>query len=114
MGLALVVEDDPHLHSLIGTVLAEALDEQIVQCDSAEAAVAVLDDCGRELDVMVTDIELAGAMNGLELASIARSRFPALIVIVTSVATKPDAMPADTSFLPKPWRPLDLIHRAQR
>lgn len=114
MGMALVVEDDPHLRSLVGTVLEEALDDQIVACDSAEAAVALLDECGGDLDIMVTDIELAGAMTGLELAAIARRRFPTLIVIVTSCRTRPDAMPDNTSFLPKPWCPLDLIQRAQR
>lgn len=114
MGMALVVEDDPELRTLVSMVLEEALDERILECESAEAAVAVLDECGRDVDIMVTDIELAGVMNGLELAAIARERFPALIVIVTSGQMKPDALPHNTTFLQKPWRPLDLIQRTQR
>ncbi len=114
MGMALVVEDDPELRALVGMVLEEALDERILECESAEAAIAVLDECGPDVDVMVTDIELAGVMSGLELAAIARERFPALVVIVTSGHSQPETMPDNTCFLPKPWRALDLIQRAQR
>jgi CheY-like chemotaxis protein len=64
--------------------------------------------------VLITDIELAGVMTGLELAAIARRRFPDLNVIVTSGRVKPDALPDNTTFLAKPWRPLDLIQHAQR
>jgi CheY-like chemotaxis protein len=114
MGMALVVEDDPELRMLVSLVLEQALDERVVECESAEAAVAVLDECGGDVDVMVTDIELAGVMTGLELAAMARRRFPELNVIVTSGGDKPDALPDNTIFLPKPWRALDLIQRAQR
>lgn len=114
MGVGLVVEDDPELRSLVSMVLEEALDERVLECESAEAAVAVLDTYGRNVDVLITDIELAGVMNGMQLAEIARRRFPDLNVIVTSGKLEPDTLPENTTFLAKPWRALELIRQVQR
>jgi CheY-like chemotaxis protein len=114
MAMSLVVEDDAELRMLVSMLLEEALDARILECESAEAAVEVLERYGRDIDVMVTDIDLAGGMSGLELAAIARERFPELKVIVTSGKTRPESMPDDATYLQKPWRALDLIQRAQR
>jgi len=50
----------------------------VIQCESAEAALAVLDRMGDCLSMMFTDINLAGVIDGIELAHAAKARFPNL------------------------------------
>lgn len=115
MGTALVVEDDPFLREMVCTILEEAIEEpKIIECATAEAAVAVLDRKGPEIDLLITDIELAGIMTGIELAQIAKRRLSNIHIIVTSGRIKPDVLPPDAAFLPKPWRPLELIQHLNR
>ena len=64
--------------------------------------------------MLVTDVELAGAMNGAALATEAKQRFPEMDVIVTSGNPRPRQLPADATFMPKPWRALDVLREAER
>ena len=78
-----------------------------------QAAVVVMDKIGGCLSMLFTDVNLAGMMNGVELAAIARKRFPNLKVIVTSGNVLP-TLPPNTLFLQKPWRALEVIREAER
>lgn len=62
---ALVVEDDEFQRSLMSILLEES-DMTVIQCGSAEAAVSVLE--YSEVSMMFTDVDLAGRMDGIELA----------------------------------------------
>jgi DNA-binding NtrC family response regulator len=108
--VALVVEDDALQRSLLSLLLEES-DMEVIQCESAEAAERVLERSGRCLSLMVTDVELAGPMTGLELAQAATDRFPDLSVIVTSGSDT--GVPAPAKFYPKPWLPLDILREAE-
>jgi two-component system, cell cycle response regulator CpdR len=108
--IALVVEDDALQRSLLSLLLEESQME-VIQCESAEAAERVLERSGRCLSLLVTDVELAGPMTGLELAQAATDRFPNLSVVVTSgtnVGVRPPA-----KFCSKPWLPLDILREAE-
>jgi hypothetical protein len=74
----------------------------------------VLQRCGESLSLMMTDVRLAGPMNGVELAHIARQCNPALDVIVTSGKPLPQELPDGAQFWPKPWAPLDIIRVAEK
>ncbi|HLG83095.1 MAG TPA: response regulator [Bradyrhizobium sp.] len=105
--LALVVEDDP----LQREVLSDALKREnldVIQCESAEAAELVVARFGVELRVMVTDVELAGPGNGIELAAFARRCCPDLPIIVVSGAD-PAALPSGIRFFAKPYRISELL-----
>jgi DNA-binding NtrC family response regulator len=108
---ALVVEDDEILRSIAAVVLEET-DMHVFQCESAEAASALLERVGDDLCLIFTDVNLAGTMSGAELAALARSRFPRLTVVVTSGRSKPP-LPDGTSFIQKPWRAAELMTRAR-
>src|SRR3978361_823700 len=104
--VALVVEDDP----LQREVMADLLKEEgleVVECSTAEAAELVLVSTGTELKALVTDINLAGKMSGVELAAYAKRRFPHINVVMIS-GKGPPYVPDATSFLMKPFRPKDL------
>ena len=80
---ALIVEDDPMQREMISLLLEES-DFDVIQCESAEAAELVLERSGGSLVLMMTDIHLAGHMNGVELAYVAKKCNPDMGVIVTS------------------------------
>jgi two-component system, cell cycle response regulator CpdR len=109
--IALVVEDDQMQRAKVATLLKEA-DFQVIQCESGEAAELVLEKVGGCLRMMFADVELAGRMTGNELATMARRRFPDLKIIVTSGRNRPD-LPDGTTFMPKPWRTLDVVREVE-
>jgi DNA-binding NtrC family response regulator len=81
--IAVIVEDDP----IQRTFLADLLKEEgleVVECASAEAAELVLVATGPELRALITDVNLAGDMSGLELAQYAKRKFPRMNVVMIS------------------------------
>ena len=64
--------------------------------------------------MMFADVNLAGRINGIELAHAAKNRFPDMHVIVTSGNTHKMKLPEGAAFMPKPWRPLDVLREAER
>jgi CheY-like chemotaxis protein len=108
---ALIVEDDPMQREML-CVLLEQCDYDVVQCESAEAAERVLRKIADGLVLMMTDVSLAGRMNGVELAHIAKQRNPNLDVVVTSGRPLPQPLPEGTKFWAKPWAPLDVLREA--
>ena len=61
---------------------------------------------------MMTDVQLAGNMDGVELAHIARKYNPEMGVIVTSGSPLHQELPDGALFWSKPWAPLDVIREA--
>jgi two-component system, cell cycle response regulator CpdR len=112
-GTALIVEDDPLQREMIGLLLEES-DFDVIECESAEAAELVLQRRAGSLSLMMTEVSLAGLMNGVELAHIAKRCNPALDVIVTSGRPLRQPLPDGASFWPKPWAPLDIIRMAEK
>jgi two-component system, cell cycle response regulator CpdR len=110
---ALIVEDDPMQREMISVLLEES-DYNVIQCESAEAAELVLEKNGGALCLLMTDVHLAGDMNGVELAHVAKRRVPDLEVIVTSGQPLPQKLPDGAKFWSKPWAPLDVIREAER
>ena len=110
---ALVVEDDPMQREMLCLLLEES-EVEVIECESAEAAEAVLARAGGSLSLMMTDVQLAGNMSGVELARIARRYNPDMGVIVTSGRPLRENLPDGAKFWSKPWAPLDVIREAER
>ena len=112
--LALVVEDDPGIRALAETLLEET-ELDVVGCDSAEAALIVLQARGGDVALVFADIRLAGEMDGLQLARAVATLWPRARLVVTSghALPRPD-LPAEAVFIAKPWRPLDVLVEAER
>jgi DNA-binding NtrC family response regulator len=79
----LIVEDDAELRSLMAALFE---DEQIdtIECESAEAALAIMLIGGREVAMIFADVRLPGVMDGVNLAWEVKLRWPLLPVILTS------------------------------
>jgi DNA-binding NtrC family response regulator len=60
---------------------------------------------GEDVDVLLADIDLPGAIRGVELGRYVHDRWPALGLVLTSDQVRhlrPDEVPDDACFLPKP------------
>ena len=108
---ALVVEDDELQRDLLVALLEEC-NLEVVQCESAEAAELILQKIGGAVAFLFADVNLAGRKTGVELAAMARARFPNIRVVVTSGYSSPD-VPSGVKFLPKPWFALEILREAE-
>ena len=109
---ALIVEDDAELRSLTAALLEE---EQLdtIECESAEAALAVLLIGGQDIAMIFADVRLLGAMDGIDLAWEVKLRWPLLPVVLTSGHPRERErireLPPGIAFLPKPWQPFNVL-----
>lgn len=112
---ALIVEDDRGQSELAALVLAE-FDLDVIQVASGEEALACLVENPERIGVVLIDIHLAGEMCGIALARRVAVLWPTLSVLVTSgdLNAAQDSLPPRATFLPKPWRPLDIVAAAER
>jgi CheY-like chemotaxis protein len=110
---ALVVEDDPMQREMLSVLLEES-HYDVIECESGEAAELVLRRNADRIDFLMTDVSLAGNMNGVTLAHIARHCNPRLEVVVTSGRPLPQPLPEGVQYWVKPWAPLDVIRMAER
>ena len=113
--LVLIVEDDAELRALI-VALFEDSDLEVVECESAEAALAVMLLRGLDAAMIFADIRLSGAMDGVDLAREAKMRWPHLTVVLTSGSGGEhlQRLPPGVIYLSKPWQPLEVLGLAER
>jgi len=110
-GHVLIVEDEP----MICDIAAEALAEQGFEVRAVGNASDALRHLmsGSRIDVLFTDVNLPGDMDGAALAQRARELRPGLPVMYTSgLRSKIEELdPVEGSmFVPKPYNPFDLGH----
>jgi len=110
----MIVEDDAELRSLTASLLE---DEQLdtIECESAEAALAVMLIGGREVVMIFADVRLRGVMDGIDLARELKMRWPYLSVVLTSGHPREHIgdLPPGVGYMPKPWQPLNLLIAAE-
>ena len=102
----LIVEDDAGLRELTAALLEDS-ELDVIECESAEAALATMLIRGREVAMIFADVRLPG----MEV----KMRWPFLPVILTSghPLKQVDEFPPGVNYMPKPWQPLSLIVAAQ-
>lgn len=108
----LVVEDEP----LIRMVLAAALEDRgyaVAEAGTVLEAIAAL--ASRDIDGVITDIDMPGGSSGLDLARLIASSMNDLPVIITSGghALADDDLPHGARFVSKPYnleRILELLN----
>jgi CheY-like chemotaxis protein len=111
----LVVEDEVLISNLIAEVLSESgFDVHAVE--GGEEALRYLKS-GAKVDVLFTDINLAGRMDGSMLAREARAQRPELPIVYCSGRYSPSALAPPVSrsvFVKKPYSPADLCRLLER
>jgi len=93
-------------------------DEQLdtVQCESAEAALAVMLMHEHDVSMIFADVRLIGAMDGVDLVWEVRQRWPHLPVVLTSgqPCERVRELPPGVAYVPKPWQPLNVLVAAEQ
>lgn len=104
----LTVDDEPLILMDIEYRLQEA-GHEVVAVHNAERAIAVL--ASRSIDLILTDIDMPGSMDGLMLAEAVRTRWPPVKIVVMSGKKRPrrDQLPSDARFVEKPFRSHSLM-----
>jgi len=111
--IALVVEDDV-FQRLALMMLLEESEMDVIQCNSAETALRKLEETGERVSMLLTDVKLAGKIDGVELAHFAHRCYPTIHVIVTSGSALTQSLPDGAMFMAKPLLALDVIREAER
>jgi CheY-like chemotaxis protein len=112
----LVVEDEVLLRLVIAEYLRDC-GYKVIEAADADEAVLVLKQPDLVVDVLFSDIEMPGSMDGFALAQWSRSNRPGLEVILTG--TVPRAVNAAANLceegpLPKPYEPQSVHDRIRR
>jgi CheY-like chemotaxis protein len=104
----LLVEDEPLILMDVEIQLQEA-GHEVISVSNADSAIGVL--VHDTIDVILTDIDMPGSMDGLMLAAAVRNRWPPVRIVVMSGKRRPtrDELPQRARFIEKPLHPPDLL-----
>jgi two-component system, response regulator PdtaR len=107
--VVLIVEDEFLLRMDSADMIEEA-GFAVVQAANADEAIAILR-VRSDISVVFTDIQMPGSMDGLKLARFVRDRWPPIKIVATSgrVAVADGDLPDGGVFLPKPYRPAQIV-----
>lgn len=112
--ICLIVDDDPAIRRFLAAVV-ERKGFQSLEAESAVAALRLLWKKRAQIELLITDIQMPGEMDGLDLAYSVKNSFSTLPVIVVSGSH--DKAPIDFTFVRKPMMPeaiLSAIDRTMR
>ena len=111
--IVLVVEDEP----LIRMEVVDELSDRGFTVFEAAGSREAIELLWRhpEIQILFTDIDMPGGMDGLMLAAAVRDRWPPIKIIVTSgnQSVDLDDIPTESRFFSKPHRP-DAVAAAMR
>jgi two-component sensor histidine kinase/CheY-like chemotaxis protein len=109
----LVVEDEMVLRMRAVDIVEDA-GFTPVEAVNADEAIAILESRS-DIDLLFTDIQMPGSMDGLKLAHAVHDRWPSIKIILVSGQVKPsDAeRPADSRFFGKPLGVGQMINELQ-
>ena len=104
----LIVDDEPLLRSHVREIL-DGGGYAVKEAADVNEALLLLD--GGDFAAVLTDIEMPGLLNGLDLARMIRAMWPTMPLVVTSGQTLPRAnqLPPYTVVLTKPFSPTRLL-----
>lgn len=106
----LVVEDEP----LVRMTAADELEEagfHVLEAANADVALKVLEARADEVQVLFTDVDMPGSMDGLALAEQVNRRWPHIRLLISSGYACPQLgeIPDQGHFVPKPYRPSVIV-----
>jgi len=104
--LSLIVDDEPGIRTFLKTIL-QRNGFQSLEADNALDARRTIQRLGSQIDLVLSDIEMGGEMDGLDLAHWVKDSFPATLVILMSGGAS--EAPAEFPFLHKPFRMEDIL-----
>jgi CheY-like chemotaxis protein len=107
--LILVVEDEPLVRDLNLDILQEA-GFRLIDASDADEAFEILKR-RPDVEVVLTDVDMPGSMNGFEFARLVAQGWPDVKILVISGKMRPEPgdLPEGSAFMAKPYRPNELV-----
>jgi CheY-like chemotaxis protein len=108
----LIVEDEPLVRMATVDLAIEA-GFSVVEASSADEALIILQN-NPAIEMVITDVDMPGSINGIELARLLRQEYPRLKIAVVSGVFHQPVLPAGIPFFTKPLRDdvlLELLNR---
>ncbi|HXQ13961.1 MAG TPA: response regulator [Caulobacteraceae bacterium] len=99
--IVLVVEDN----SLVRIVIANFLESagfMVIQAADGAAALVVLAS-GADFNILFTDVQMPGPIDGVGVAERVREQHPGMPIVVTSGHGVPEVLPEGGRFVSKPY-----------
>jgi CheY-like chemotaxis protein len=107
--VVLIVEDEILVRMNAAEMIGDA-GFDVVEARNADEAIEILQ-ARPNIHVVFTDIQMPGSMDGLKLARFVRGRWPPIKIVATSgfVKVRTGDLPEGSRFLPKPYRPEQIV-----
>ena len=99
--IVLVVEDN----SLVRIVIADFLEASgftVIQAQDGAAAIIILDS-GADFQLLFSDIQMPGPIDGVGLADMVSAQRPGMPIVLTSGRGAPETLPEGRRFVTKPY-----------
>ena len=113
--IVVIIEDEFLIRELAVCELEDG-GYTVVEFDSADAALPYLRQHGGNAALILTDVQMPGQLNGLQLLDILTQLWPGVPVLVTSGGplVDPRKLPQRAAFISKPWRPDEMVERVNQ
>src|SRR3954463_10119133 len=98
--LCLIVDDEPEVRTYLSALLLSR-GIQSLEAENAVAAIRILQTLGDEIDLLISDIQMPGDINGVDLAYAAKNLISGVPVIL--VSGDADKTPNGFTFIQKPF-----------
>jgi CheY-like chemotaxis protein len=108
--VVLVVDEEP----LVRMTAVDELEEagfHVLEAENADVALAVLEARSEEVQVLFTDVNMPGSMDGMALAEQVHRRWPHIRLLISSgyACPHPHEIADSGHFVPKPYRRATLV-----
>lgn len=111
--VCLIVDDEPAIRGFLRAVL-ERRRLQIVEAENAPTALRILWKLGGRLDLLLSDVNMPGDMDGVDLAHSVRNTFPTIPIILFSGYYEDAKDAGGFEFIPKPFVPDTILGAVER
>jgi CheY-like chemotaxis protein len=110
----LTVEDEFLISEYLRAIL-EGGGHRVIATFDADEAIEALERV-RDIQLVITDIDMPGSMDGLRLAAAIRDRWPPIHLIVVTGLAPPNRseLPRDSLFVPKPYGAAEILSAVRR
>ena len=104
-----------HSSGTISSIFFEDRGFEVFAVENAESAIEALAE-NPWIPILLTDIQMPGSMNGIELAHHVRDRYPPMVIVVASGTLTPAAeeLPERALFVSKPFDPHHVLREMRR
>ena len=111
---SILVVDDEALIRMAMISIGEDAGYLVVEAANADEAITLLEH-RQGIAAVLTDINMPGSMDGLQLSHVIRARWPRIGLVLTSGRSlaKPADMPAGVHFIAKPYTPGEIVSALQ-